>query len=566
MFGSVKTYWLIMCFAIALMICGAATQPALALIMKPLLDNNFSSNYNYKLSIPLILVMLAIIRSICNFLSDYLFALISNNILFNIRTDMYRKLLGSPDLYYLNIDTGKLLNKFTIDANNITNSFADVITTLIRESIIAIALLGVLFYISWLLTLIVIIILPFMFVITRFFIKKIRAISKDILNMNSELTRLVSSSIKGQRVIKLFNGYDIEKERFDFVNKSLKHFSMKAALADSALSPLVHFCIVLTLSIIIAVFLSKPSNMMLTIGDFGVFIAALAQIPDPIRKLTNAFGKLQKVLVSADSVFSLIDAEEEDDSDSIIMNYSAKGNIDFLNVKFKFSENDNPIIDNISFHIKAGEAVALVGRSGSGKTTLINMLSRFIIPDSGKILLDGFDINKMTLKALRANISFVGQDLILFNDTIISNICYGLYNISIKGVEEALKAVNLLDFVNSLPNGLYTKVGEDAVLLSSGQRQRLLIARALVKNSPIIVLDEATSSLDNESERYVQDSLEKLIYGRTTLIVAHRLSTVRKVNRIFVVDSGKIVESGSHNDLLSKKGLYSSFYNIQFGE
>ncbi|AGF46753.1 subfamily B ATP-binding cassette MsbA [Candidatus Kinetoplastibacterium desouzaii TCC079E] len=565
--GDVKKYWLIISVAIVLMVLAAATQPALALIMKPLLDKGFSGDYSNWFFIPFLLFILAVIRSVCNFCSSYLFALISNNILFDIRANMFEKLLGLPDKHYANSNHSRLLNKFTIDANNITNSVNEVIIVLIRESTILLALLVVLFYLSWLLTSIVIIMLPIMVIVTRVFIKRIKKISQNTLGMNAELTRVVSGAIKGQRVIKLFNGYDIEKNRFHFINKNLRNFAMRAAIADSALSPIMHLCVALSVAIVIFVALSQANFSMLTVGEFGAFIAALAQIPDPMRKLTNITGKLQKALVSAESVFSLIDARIESDFGNNVSSYDIKGDIDFVNVNFKFPGNKESIIKNVSFSIKSGDVVALVGRSGSGKTTLVNMLPRFIDPDEGSILLDKCDIKNMTLKSLRANISFVGQDVVLFNDSIFANICYGSsIKVTDKDVESALDAVNLLDFVKSLPKGLYTNIGEDALRLSGGQRQRLAIARAFIKNSPIIILDEATSALDNESERYIQDSLEKLMSGRTTLIIAHRLSTVRKVDCIFVMDSGTIIEHGSHLELLHKHGVYASLYRMQFDD
>lgn len=563
-----RSYWSVLIVAFVLMFCSAVTQPLLSLIMKPLLDDGFSSSERFCLwYIPVVLISLIFIRGICNFLSDYLLAYVANKILQDMRINMFSKLLELSDINYSHLDKGKLLNCFTIDASSITTMIVKVIASIVRESLVITALLAVLLYISYILTIIVVFMLPVMVLIIKIFTRKVRRISKDVLDLNADFTSLIVSSIDGQRVIKLFDGYNRERRRFSIVVDKLRKFSLRTAVADSALAPLVHICIAISVSIIIAVALNQAQYSMLTAGSFISFIMALAQIPDPMRRLTHVIGKLPKMIVSAESVFSLIDMEEETNNGKLFLSNESKVGcrIEFKKVFFKYCDNSDYIVKGVSFVLEPGKKIALVGRSGSGKTTLINMLPRFICPNHGSILIDGVNINDYDLLNLRSNIAFVSQDIFLFNDTIAANIGYGsLFNID--QIYDALNAVDLLDFIKKLPDGIYTRIGDGAIRLSGGQRQRLAIARAMLKKSQIMILDEATSSLDNESERQVHNSIDKLMdKGCTTLIVAHRLSTIRNADCILAINSGVIEESGSHEELLSNSnGLYASLYNMQF--
>ncbi|WP_413817117.1 lipid A export permease/ATP-binding protein MsbA [Pusillimonas sp.] len=559
-------YWKAAVVATLLMSVSAATQPGLAVIMKPLLDEGFTGAKPYYIwAIPLAVIGLMLVRGLCTFASNYVLAWVANNMLLGIRREMFERLLGLPDAEFKRGDTGRLLNRFTIDANNVTSLATEVITVIIRETMIVMALLAVLLYMSWQLTLIVLVMLPLSVHVSRIFIKRLRRINRDTINMNAELTRVVGEAIDGQRVIKLFDGYERESGRFQYVNGRLRRFAMRAVSADAAMSPITQFFVGLSVSAVIAVALYQANTEGLTVGSFAAFMAALGQIFDPLKRLTNIAGAMQRMLVSAESVFALIDYDPEEDRGTHRFTGQAQGRVEFRNIVHRFADAQADTISDVSFVAEPGQTVALVGRSGSGKTTLVNMLPRFVMPTSGRVLLDGVPVEQCTLRSLRAQLSLVSQDVVLFDGTVAENVGYGsLHEASREEIRAALEAANLAEFVDSLPEGMDTQVGENANTLSGGQRQRLAIARALIKNAPVLILDEATSALDSESEHQVQSSLERLMAGRTTLVIAHRLSTVQKADKILVLDGGRIVEQGRHDELLSQGGLYASLYRMQF--
>ena len=561
-------YWKAALVATLLVSVSAATQPALAVIMKPLLDDGFTGDKPYYIwAIPLAVIGLMLLRGLCTFASNYVLAWVANNMLLGIRREMFERLLGLPDSEFKRGDTGRLLNRFTIDASNVTNLATEVITVIVRETMIVVALLAVLLYMSWQLTLIVLVMLPLSVHVSRIFIKRLRRINRDTINMNAELTRVVGEAIDGQRVIKLFDGYERESSRFQYVNGRLRRFAMRAVSADAAMSPITQFFVGLSVSAVIAVALYQANTEGLTVGSFAAFMAALGQIFDPLKRLTNIAGAMQRMLVSAESVFTLIDYDPEEDRGTHHFTGQAQGRVEFRNIVHRFADAQADTISNVSFVAEPGQTVALVGRSGSGKTTLVNMLPRFVTPTSGQVLIDGMPVDQCTLRSLRAQLSLVSQDVVLFDGTVAENVGYGsLHEASREEIRQALQDANLADFVDSLPEGMDTQVGENANTLSGGQRQRLAIARALIKNAPILILDEATSALDSESEHQVQSSLERLMAGRTTLVIAHRLSTVQKADKILVLDAGRIVEQGRHEELLSQGGLYASLYRMQFRE
>jgi len=565
-YARMQPYWKGVALATLLLSVAAATQPTLAVLMKPLLDGGFSGDKPaYIWSIPLALIGLILLRGLCSFASDYLLAWVANNMLLGIRRDMFEHLLGLADTTFKRSDKGRLLNRFTMDAGNITGLATQVITTLVRETLVVLALVCVLLYLSWQLTLIVLVVLPLSVLIARLFIRRLRRINRETIQMNAALTRIVREGIDGQRVIKLFEGHTNARARFDYINARLRRFAMRAASADAAMTPLTQCMIAISVALVIAVALYQSHTQGLTVGGFAAFMAALGQIFDPIKRLTSISGTMQRMLASAESVFSLFEQAIEDDAGTRQCAQPVRGHIVFEAVSHRFPDAQVNTLDRVSLTVEPGQTVALVGRSGSGKTTLVNMLPRFILPTSGRLCIDGMDVQELTLRSLRAQLALVSQDVVLFSGTIRENVAYGaLGEVSDAQILAALEAANLSDFALSLPNGLDTHVGESADQLSGGQRQRLAIARALIKNAPILILDEATSALDNVSERQVQDSLEQLMRGRTTLVIAHRLSTVQTADTIVVLDGGRIVEQGTHAALLANQGLYAALYQTQF--
>ena len=565
-YSRVGAYWKGLFIAALCMAGAAATQPTLALAMKPLLDEGFSgAKPEYVWQVPIVIISMIFLRGICNFFSDYLLAWVANNVLLGVRRDMFEKLLTMPDSEFKKGDTGRLLNRFTVDAGNVTSYATEVITVIVRESLIVLAMIGVLLYMSWELTLIILVTMPISVLISRAFIARLRRINQDTVNMNAELTRVVGEGIDGQRVIKLFDGYAFERSRFSYVSSRLRRFDMRAATSDAAMTPITQVIIAIAVAAVIAVALNQANTGNLTVGSFAAFMAALAQIFDPIKRLTKVAGKMQKMMVAAESVFTLVDQASEPETGTGRFEGRARGRVEFRHVSHRFADASNDTLSDVTISVEPGQTLALVGRSGSGKTTLVNMLPRFVSPSGGEVLIDGRDIASLDLRALREQLSLVSQDVVLFDDTIAVNVGYGaLHDASEAEIMKALDAANLLDFVNGLPLGLQTRVGENATRLSGGQRQRLAIARALIKNAPILILDEATSALDNESERQVQASLETLMKGRTTLVIAHRLSTVQNADKIVVMDQGKVVEQGSHSELLASGGAYAALYQMQF--
>lgn len=567
-YSRVGTYWKGLAIAVLCMAGAAATQPTLAVAMKPLLDEGFSGTKpEYVWQVPIVIISLIFLRGLCNFFSDYLLAWVANNVLLGVRRDMFEKLLTLPDSEFKKGDTGRLLNRFTVDAGNVTSYATEVITVIVRESLIVFAMICVLLYMSWELTLIILVTMPISVLISRSFIARMRRINQDTVNMNAELTRVVSEGIDGQRIVKLFDGYEFERKRFSYVSGRLRRFDMRAATSDAAMTPITQVITAIAVAAVIAVALNQANAGTLTVGSFAAFMAALAQIFDPIKRLTKVAGRMQKMLVAAESVFTLVDQPSEPETGSGRFEGRALGRVEFRHVSHRFADAQADTLSDVTISVEPGQTVALVGRSGSGKTTLVNMLPRFVSPSSGEVLIDGRDIASLDLRALREQLSLVSQDVVLFDDTIAVNVGYGaLHDASEAEIMSALAAANLLDFVQALPLGLQTPVGENATRLSGGQRQRLAIARALIKNAPILILDEATSALDNESERQVQASLETLMKGRTTLVIAHRLSTVQNADKIVVMDQGQVIEQGSHTELLARGGAYAALYQMQFRE
>ncbi|GGX11935.1 lipid A export ATP-binding/permease protein MsbA [Pigmentiphaga litoralis] len=569
-YGRVLRYWPRMAMGLLCLVGVAASQPLLAVLMKPMLDGGFSgAKPHYVYTVPAIIIGIFLIRGVLSFASEYLLAWVANSVLADLRKEMFDRLLRLPDTYFKSMGSSVLLNRFVVDATNVMQLATDVITTLVRESLIVVFLVGVLLYLSWQMTLIALVAFPLSAFIMRRISQRVRRINRETIVMNGELTRVVSEGIDGQRVIKLFGGYEQENGRFWEINNRLRRFAMRNTVASAAASPITQTIAAVALAIVVATALNQSGSNQITVGGFAAFVTAMIQMLDPLKRLANVTSPMQRMLVSAESVFALVDQDVEVDRGTRTLPEPVRGHIVFKDVSHQFPNSDRLTLNQVSCEIQPGQTVAFIGRSGSGKTTLMSMLPRFTLPSGGTICVDGENIEELTLESLRSHISLVSQDVVLFDDTIAANVGYGVGHgkhgkPSDDVIRSALSDANLIEWVDSLPNGIHSRVGENAAHLSGGQRQRLAIARALIKNAPILILDEATSALDNESERQVQASLERLMKGRTTLVIAHRLSTVQNADRIVVLDQGRIVEEGAHAQLMEKNGLYASLYRMQF--
>lgn len=564
LYQRVGEYWVYGVLSVILILLSSATQPAMAYLMQPLLDDGFlGAKSHYVWFIPTLIIILMLMRGLTNFGGNYLMAWIANKVLLTLRKDMFKSLVLLPDSEFQKGDTGRLLNRFTVDATQVTAYATEVVTTVIKESTTIIGIFFMLLYLSWKLTFIIILVFPPSVLVGRYFARRLRKVNRQNIDVNAELTKIVKEGIEGQRVIKMHDGESIENERFDRVNATLRHHAMRIATAEAAMSPLTQWMISFSVAAVVAMALYQGEQGSLTVGGFIAFISALGQIFDPVKRLTNIAGKAQRMMMATESVFKLIDAPQEQSKGSREAKVTSKSVIEFKHIGFRFPEAEVDTIKDLNLTVHAGETIAFVGRSGSGKTTLVNMLPRFLDPTSGKLCLDGVPFDEYDLKSLRSNFALVGQHVFLFDGTLAENVAYGSnHNASEEEIMAALEAANLKTFVEGLPQGLNTPIGENGAWLSGGQRQRIAIARALLKNAPILILDEATSALDNESEKLVQASLDVLMKGRTTFVIAHRLSTIQNADRILVLDDGSIIEEGTHEQLLQKEGLYASLAKL----
>jgi ATP-binding cassette, subfamily B, bacterial MsbA len=562
----VRPYWRQFAVGIVFVILLALTEPAIPFFLKPLLDGTFvERDPTFLFWSPILLILLFLVRGTCNVASQMAFTWVSGKLVLDLRRLMFERILGLPTTFYDAHATGQIITKVTHNVTQVTNAATKVLMIMVRDTVIAISLIGYMIYLNWRFSLLVFVLFPILILAVRLIAKRLRYLSRRKQATMGELTHVIGEAVRGHKVIKVFGGRDAELRRFMFLANWERRYKFKTVVADGASVPLVEGIAAVMIALLIYVGTGQLGQAPMTVGSFVAFLAALGLLFPPVKRIVGINQPLQAGLAGAETVFALIDQEPEHDQGRQVLG-RVKGELSFSDVTFRYPSAKDPALKGVSFSIPHGTTTALVGPSGSGKTTIASLVPRFYEIDEGEILIDGVDIRNVTLNSLRSQISYVGQESVLFNDTVAANIAYGSDEAPQSAIEEAARAAYALDFVNELPDGFDTVVGEDGVLLSGGQRQRLAIARALLKNAPVLILDEATSALDTESERYVQSALQNLTRDRTTLVIAHRLSTIVHADQILVISNGRVAELGSHDELLALGGQYSLLYKNQFEE
>lgn len=563
--GYVKPYWRTFAISILAMAVTAATEPLLPALLKPMLDGTFVNKDDTVIKLaPILILIIFFVRGVSSFVGTYAIGWVGNKVVMDLREEMFHKLLTLPTHYYDDHATGNLISKVTSDVNQVTAAATSVVTVTIRDSIIIVGLLGWLFYLNWKLTLLSLVMFPIIAVILKVINGRMRDASRDAQHAIGDLTQVIGESISAHKVVKLFGGQQYERDRFFDRANWLRRYIMKQTMAAAANVPMVQMIAAMALSVIVYLATVQARSDETTVGGFLSFITAMLMLTAPIKRITGVSEFMQRGLAASESVFALLDTPSEPDTGKVSIGRSS-GQIEFEHVSLSYEGNDRLALRDICLKIPAGQAVALVGASGGGKSTLANLVPRFYQPSSGRITLDGQDLADLTLASLRANVALVSQEVVLFNDTVAANIAYGQKReVPEAEIIAAAQAAHAMEFIREMPQGLNTLVGERGVKLSGGQRQRIAIARAILKNAPILILDEATSALDSESERHVQAALETLMQGRTSLVIAHRLSTIEKADRIIVLQKGEVVETGTHRELLGMNGVYAQLHRIQF--
>ncbi len=554
--------------AVICMIILAACTAALAWAMRPMLDEVLSGkNKTYIYMMPVGIIILYIIKGTAFYGQASIMAYIGQRIIYDIRKQLYEHLTSQSLSFFSHRKTGEMLGRITYDVTLLQSAVSTTVTSLMRDVMSIIFLLGVIFSQDWVLALLALIVFPIMVYPLVRFGQRMRQASYDGQVSMGNMSSLVEETIGGIRVVKAFGMENYERKRFKTITKEFMKHQVKAMKVQALSFPVMEMVAGLGVAGILLYGGLRVADGEATAGMLMAFIVSLLMLYDPVRRLSRANNEVQQGLAAAERIFEILDAPVDiQDPEKPKPMPSFQQNITFDAVSLTYPQAEKPVLQNINLTIKKGEVVALVGRSGAGKTTLANMILRFMDPSQGSIRIDDCDIRDVTQADLRAHMALVTQEVVLFNDTVLHNIAYGHENIDLDQVIEIAKIANAHEFIEKLPQGYHTLVGERGVILSGGQRQRLSLARALLKNAPILVLDEATSSLDTESERLVQQAIDKLMQGRTAVVIAHRLSTIRNADKIVVLDEGKIVQTGSHDALLEQGGIYAELYELQFGD
>jgi len=558
----VRPLWLIFLVSFIGFAIYGAGQALSAKWLEMVVDTVQRNDYDQRWFLAAAVMGIFILRGLGAFIGNYSIAYVGREVIHRLRTQVFERLLLLPSHYYSHKSSGELLAKLTYNVEQVTEAVTNAIKVLFREGLTVAGLLGYMFYLNWKLTLIFIAAGPLIGLVVSMAAKRMRKLSRRIQKSVGDITESASESIKGYQVVRIFGGADAERERFNQASLHNKRQFMKLVVTQSLNTPIIQLLVALALSALL--FLAMHPDVMgsMSTGGFVAFLTAAGMITKPLRLLTDVTSIVQKGIAAAESLFEVLDEPVEQDRGSRML--EQVGDIEFRALCFVYPGTDKQVLNNISLRLPQGKSVALVGRSGSGKTTLASLLPRFNDGWTGELLINGEPLESFTLDSLRSQISLVNQNVVLFNGTIAENIAYGaMAGASETAILAAAEAAHVTEFVERLPQGIHARVGENGVLLSGGQRQRIAIARAILKDAPILILDEATSALDSESERHIQDALEEAMRGRTTLVIAHRLSTIEKADIIVVMEDGRIIEQGSHSELLEQQGAYSKFHILQ---
>ena len=563
--GHVVPYWRIAALAVLSMVVLAITQPALAALLKPTFDGSFvEKDLDTVALMAVLLVVLFAVRGASGYLSALAMAAVASHLVRDLREAMFARLVALPSST-LNLSTpGKLVSKITYDATQLADASTHVVKILIEDTVVVIGLIAVMLHANWKLTLGVMLTAPVVIAVVRYFTQRLRDVAFELQRLMGLATHVVQENLEGQKVVRSFGAQAHAQGNFSQVANRLRQYEVKFTSAASIIAPIAQLVTSVGLAAMLYLAAREAANDAMTVGTFASFFAAMGLLFSPIKRLTSVNARLQRGIAAASSVFALIDEAAEPDQGTRRIE-RARGGIEFRHVEFRYAVSDAAALRGIDLDIAAGERIAFVGPSGSGKSTVANLIPRFYQPDSGQILLDGVDIRELALDSLREQVALVSQEVVLFEGSVRENIAYGpLADKGEAALWNAIDAAHARAFLEALPDGLDTQVGQHGVRLSGGQRQRLAIARAFLKDAPILILDEATSALDNESEREIKRALSQLSSGRTTIVIAHRLSSIENADRIVVMEDGRIVETGTHDELVSRNGLYSRLYRFQF--
>ncbi len=564
--GYVAPYRTVFMLSVLAMVIVAVTNPAVAALMEPMFDGAFiNKDPATMVRIPLLLVGVFFLRAAGSFISNAALQVVSNKVILDLRRVMFRRLMRLPLEYFDRHTAGSVMSRFTYDVTQLKEASVYVLNVLLRDALAVVGLVAWMFYLNWQLSLAVLLAAPVITGVMAVIRKRLRRMSRVVQETMGDIHHSLDESIQATREMRLYGAHDQAREAFVTAADRNRRFSIKFAMAAAASSPSVQLVAAMALAAIVYLGALQAQADQITVGEFVSFFTAMALLLTPLKHLATVNEFLQRGLAAAETVFGLIDEEPENDSGDVVLK-DVDGAIEYRAVSFSYDRERGEALRDIDLRIRPGESVALVGASGSGKSTLVSLLPRFYELQRGRILIDGQDISEVTLASLRANIAMVRQDVVLLNDTVRNNIAYGALKEGAddEAVKAAAEAAQAMEFINKLPQGLDTVIGGRGMSLSGGQRQRLAIARALLKDAPILVLDEATSALDSESEQQFQLAMQAVMQGRTCIIIAHRLSTVQQVDRLIVMDHGRIVESGTHRELLQQRGAYARLYSLQF--